>query len=199
MLTERAELELASRWGWVVCRGVVAVLFGLLAFSQPATVGLTLILMFAAYAFVSGLAAVVSAARGGREADPRWGTLLVEGLLYMAAGIVAALWPASTGLAFLWVVAGWAVVSGALEIASALRLRRVMEREWALGLAGVLSVAFGALVLVRPLAGGLAIVFWLGAYAIVFGVLQIVLGARLRAFARGHQDELPFRKLRQTT
>ena len=191
MLGEKAELGLASRWGWVVFRGVVAILFGLVAFSQPGTIGLTLVLMFAAYSFVSGIAAVVSAARGGRAHDPRWGTLLLEGLLYIAAGIVAVVWPASTGLAFLWVIAFWAIVSGALEIASAIRLRRVMEHEWALGLAGALSIAFGALLFMRPVVGGLAVVFWLGAYAIIFGVLQIVVGFRLRSFAHAHRGELP--------
>ncbi|HXT98925.1 MAG TPA: HdeD family acid-resistance protein [Polyangia bacterium] len=200
MLMEREELELSSRWGWVVARGVVAILFGLLAFSQPGTIGLTLVLMFAAYAFISGIAAVVSAAKGGREGAPRWGTLLFEGLLYIAAGIVAVLWPAAAGLAFLWVLAVWAIVGGAMEIASALRLRRVMEHEWALGLAGLLSVAFGVLVLFRPLVGGLAIVFWLGAYAIIFGVLQMVVGFRLRSYAHAHRGgDLPSAGLRQPT
>ena len=200
MLAEKEELGLASRWGWVVFRGVAAVLFGLLAFSRPGTVGLTLVLMFAAYSFVSGIAAVVCAVRGGRAGEPRWGTLLLEGLLYIAAGIVAVVWPASTGLAFIWVIAFWAIVSGALEIASAIRLRRVMEHEWALGLAGALSIAFGALMLFRPLVGGLAVVFWLGTYAIIFGVLQMAVGFRLRSFARGHRGgDLPAGGLRQAT
>ena len=139
MLGEKIEFGLASRWGWVVFRGVVAILFGLLAFAQPGTMGLTLVLMFAAYSFVSGIGALVSAARGGRAGDPRWGTLLLEGLLYMAAGIVAVLWPASTAVAFLGVIALWAIVTGGLEIASAIRLRKVIEHEWALGMAGAPS------------------------------------------------------------
>jgi uncharacterized membrane protein HdeD (DUF308 family) len=200
MRAEKEELGLGSRWGWVVFRGVVAVLFGLLAFSRPGTIGLTLVLMFAAYSFVSGIAAVVCAVRGGRAGAPRWGTLLLEGLLYIAAGIVAVLWPASTGLAFIWVIAFWAIVSGALEIASAIRLRRVIEHEWALGLAGALSIAFGALMLFRPVVGGLAVVFWLGAYAIIFGVLQMVVGFRLRSFARAHRGgDLPAQGLHQAT
>lgn len=200
MVAEPRELGLASRWGWVVFRGVVAVLFGLLAFSRPGTVGLTLVLMFAAYSFVSGIAAVVCAVRGGRAGEPRWGTLLLEGLLYIAAGIVAVLWPAWTGLTFVWVIAFWAIVSGALEIASAIRLRRVMEHEWALGLAGALSIALGALMLFRPVAGGLAVVFWLGAYAFIFGVLQMVVGFRLRSFARAQGGgNLPSEGLHQAT
>jgi uncharacterized membrane protein HdeD (DUF308 family) len=156
--------------------------------------------MFAAYSFVSGIAAVVCALRGSRGGESRWATLLLEGLLYLAAGIVAVLWPASTGLAFIWVIGFWAIISGALEIASAIRLRRVMEHEWALGLAGALSIAFGALMLLRPVVGGLAVVFWLGSYAIIFGVLQMVVGFRLRSFARGQRSgDLPAGGLRQPT
>jgi uncharacterized membrane protein HdeD (DUF308 family) len=191
MLGEKVEFGLASRWGWVVFRGVVAILFGLLAFAQPGTMGLTLVLMFAAYSFVSGIGALVSAARGGRAGDPRWGTFLLEGLLYMAAGIVAVLWPGSTAVAFLWVIALWAIITGGLEIASAIRLRKVIDHEWALGMAGALSIAFGALLLFRPMIGALAVVWWLGAYAVVFGILITVVGFRLRGYAHAHRGELP--------
>jgi uncharacterized membrane protein HdeD (DUF308 family) len=201
MLMAKSELGLASRWGWIVLRGVVAILFGLLAFSQPGTVGLALVLMFAAYSFVSGIGALVTAARGGRANDPRWGTFLLEGLVYVAAGIVAVLWPASTAMAFLWVIAFWAIITGALEIASAIRLRKAIEHEWALGLAGALSMAFGVLMLFRPLTGGLAVVWWLGAYAVIFGGLLVALGLRLRRVARDNESErhLPEEGLHQPT
>ena len=192
MLSERAELGLSSRWGWVVLRGVVAILFGLLAIAQPGTIGLTVVLMFAAYSFVSGIAALVSAARGGREGDSRWGMLLLEGLLYVAAGMAAVFWPASIALAFLWVLAVWSIVSGGLEIASAIRLRKIIEHEWTLALAGALSVAFGALLLFRPLVGALAVVWWLGAYAMVYGILMTVFGFRLRCYMHSHtSSDLP--------
>jgi uncharacterized membrane protein HdeD (DUF308 family) len=191
MLAEKAELGLSSRWGWVVLRGVVAILFGLLAIAQPGTIGLTVVLMFAAYSFVSGIAALVSAARGGREGDSRWGMLLLEGLLYVAAGMVAVFWPASTALAFLWVLAFWSIISGGLEIASAIRLRKIIEHEWTLALAGIVSIAFGALLLFRPLVGAVAVVWWLGAYAMVYGILMTVFGFRLRGYMRAHKsDEL---------
>jgi uncharacterized membrane protein HdeD (DUF308 family) len=192
MLSERAELGLSSRWGWVVLRGVVAILFGLLAIAQPGTIGLTVVLMFAAYSFVSGIAALVSAARGGREGDSRWGMLLLEGLLYVAAGMAAVFWPASIALAFLWVLAVWSIISGGLEIASAVRLRKIIEHEWTLALAGALSVAFGALLLFRPLVGALAVVWWLGAYAMVYGILMTVFGFRLRSYMHSHTSgDLP--------
>jgi uncharacterized membrane protein HdeD (DUF308 family) len=180
---------------------VVAILFGLLAFAEPATIGFALILMFAVYAFVSGIAALVSAARGARAREPRWGTVLLEGLLYVVAGAVAVFWPGSTAVAFFWVLALWAIVSGALEIASAIRLRHYLEREWAFGLAGAVSILFGVVVLFRPVVGALAMVWWLGAYAVVFGALMIVGGIRLRRYAHSFQvgGHLPEDGLHQPT
>jgi uncharacterized membrane protein HdeD (DUF308 family) len=201
MLTQREELEFASRWGWVVFRGVVAILFGLVAFAEPRTVGFALVLIFAVYAFVSGIAALVSAARGARAREPRWGTVLLEGLLYIVAGAIAVLWPGSTAVAFVWVIAFWAIFSGALEIASAVRLRHWIEHEWALGLAGAVSILFGLLMLFRPVVGALAVVWWLGAYAVVFGALMIAVGLRLRRFAHSLEGggHLPEEGLHQPT
>jgi uncharacterized membrane protein HdeD (DUF308 family) len=196
MLMAKEDLGLASKWGWVVLRGVVGVLFGLIAFSRPGAMAASIVLVFGCYAFISGIATVVAAARSGR-AGYSWGALLVEGLLGIAVGAVALLWPASTALAFVWLIACWAIISGVLEIASAIRLRKVIEHEWALGIAGALSVAFGLLMLYRPIAGGLAVVWWLGAYALIFGVMMIVLGFRLRSFARRAGGELPTEALRQ--
>src|SRR5258707_15296474 len=130
------ELEIASRWGWVVFRGVAAIAFGCLAFAQPATMGVTLVLLFGAYAFIAGIATFVAAARGGRAGAPRWGTLLFEGLLSIGVGVVAVLWPGTTALAFVWVVGVWAIVSGVLGIATAVKLRQVIENEWGVGVAG---------------------------------------------------------------
>jgi uncharacterized membrane protein HdeD (DUF308 family) len=183
MLTERLqreeELGIASKWGWVVLRGVVAILFGLLAFSHPGAITLGLVLLFGAYAFISGVAAIVSAARRER-AGASWGALLAEGILGVAVAVIAVLWPASAALAFVWVIGAWAIMTGALEIATAVRLRKVIEHEWTLGLAGAISIAFGLLMLFRPVIGGLALVFWLGGYAFVIGILLVVLGFKLR-------------------
>src|SRR4051812_23337468 len=143
MLVASEEVGLASRWGWVVLRGVAAVLFGVLAFTRPAVIGMSLVLLFGAYAFVGGVATVISAARGGQAGEPRWGAMLIEGLLGIAAAIAAVVWPAAVALAFVWVIAAWAIATGALEIATAIRLRKIIAHEWALGLAGAMTVAFG--------------------------------------------------------
>src|SRR4029077_9129674 len=90
--TERGTSGLASRWGWVVFRGVVGVLFGLIAFARPGSMAFTMVLVFGCYAFASGLATVIAAARTGKEGG-RWGALLIEGLLGVAIGALALLWP----------------------------------------------------------------------------------------------------------
>jgi uncharacterized membrane protein HdeD (DUF308 family) len=201
MLMDKAEVGFAQdglvqKWGWVVARGVIAVLFGLIAFSRPGPMAFGMVLLFGCFAFAAGIATVIAAARSGR-AGSNWGALLVEGLLSIAIGVLAVLWPASTALAFVWLIGAWALLSGALEIAAAVRLRKVIEKEWVLGIAGALSIAFGLLMFYRPLAGGIAVVWWLGAYALVSGVMMIVLGFRLRSYARTHRSELPAEGLHQ--
>jgi uncharacterized membrane protein HdeD (DUF308 family) len=155
----------------------------------------TMVLVFGVYAFVSGVATVIASARSGRAGDS-WGTLLLEGLLGIGAGVVALLWPAATALAFVWVIGIWAIAIGALEIASAIKLRKLIAHEWAMGIAGAISIAFGLLAFYRPLSGGLAIVWWLGAYALLFGVMSIVVGFRLRRLAHP-REELPAGGLHQ--
>jgi uncharacterized membrane protein HdeD (DUF308 family) len=187
----REEFGLPSKWGWVVFRGVVAILFGLIAFARPGAMAFSMVLLFGCFAFIAGISTVIAAARSGR-AGQSWGALLVEGLLGIAIGALAVLWPASTALAFVWLIGAWALLTGVLEIVSAIRLRKLIEHEWALGIAGALSVAFGLLMFYRPIAGGVAVMWWLGAYAVLFGVLMIVLGFRLRSFAHSHRrGELP--------
>jgi uncharacterized membrane protein HdeD (DUF308 family) len=198
MLLEKTEAGLASRWGWVVTRGVLGILFGLVAFSRPGAMAFSMVLLFGCFAFAAGIATVIAAARRGRAGDS-WGALLVEGLLGIAVGAVALLWPASTALAFVWMIGVWAIASGALEIASAIKLRKILEHEWLLAIAGALSIAFGLLMFYRPLAAGVAVVWWLGAYAAMFGLLMVVLGFRLRSLQRTIRGggELPTEGLRQ--
>jgi uncharacterized membrane protein HdeD (DUF308 family) len=190
MLTSRDETSLASRWGWIVTRGVVAILFGILALSRPGPMTLSLVMLFAAYAFVGGIATIITAAQRGRIGES-WGMLMLDGVLGVAVAVVAVLWPASTALAFVWVLAAWAIITGALEIGSAINLRKVIDHEWSLGLAGALTILLGLLMLFRPLAGGLAVVWTLGVYAIIFGVCNIALGFRLRSLTHGHRGQLP--------
>src|SRR3989442_14533702 len=117
------------------------------------------------------------AAVAGRTGRPWWQPLL-EGVVSVAAGVIAFGWPGLTALALLWVIAGWAIVTGVLEIVAAVRLRKHIGNEWWLALSGVASVGFGGLLVVAPGAGALAVTPWIGAYAGLFGVLRIGLGVR---------------------
>jgi uncharacterized membrane protein HdeD (DUF308 family) len=178
------DIETLVRNWWVVAlRGVAGVLFGIFTFFAPGISLAALVLLFGAYALVDGILAIVSAFR--RRGAGRWWVLLLEGLIGVAAAVVTFVWPAITALALLYVIAVWALLTGIVEIAAAIQLRRVITGEWLLALSGVLSLVLGALLIAFPRAGALAVVIWIGAYALVFGVLLIVLGVRLRAWAQG--------------
>jgi uncharacterized membrane protein HdeD (DUF308 family) len=181
---------LADRWWMPVVRGVVAILFGVVALFMPGISLLALVVLWGAYALVDGVVNVAHAfkrARGGTS----WGWLLFEGLVSVAAGVVTFLWPGITALALLVVIAVWAVITGVAEIAAAIRLRKQITDEWLLGLSGALSIAFGVILLLRPQAGAVALVWLIGAYAIAFGALLIGLGMRLYRWHRGAERQLP--------
>ena len=177
---------LARNWWAVLLRGVAGIVFGILTLLSPAVSLTALVLLFGAYAFVDGLFAIVSAIRAHSTSD-RWWLLLVEGVAGVAAGVLTAIWPGITALVLLYLIAAWALVTGGLEIAAAIRLRKVITGEWLLALAGILSVALGVILVLFPAPGALALVMWIGAYALVSGVLLTVLGFRLRSFGKFHR------------
>jgi uncharacterized membrane protein HdeD (DUF308 family) len=170
---------LGRNWWALAVRGVVAVLLGLIAFIMPGVTLAAIVLLFGAYAVVDGIFAIVAAVRAA-EHHERWWTLALQGVVDILAGIIAFVWPAATALALLFLVAFWAIVTGVLEIAAAIRLRREIQGEWLLILSGILSVLFGGVLLALPTAGLLVIVWWIGAYALVSGVVLIALAFKLR-------------------
>jgi uncharacterized membrane protein HdeD (DUF308 family) len=171
--------SLSQNWWLLVLRGVLGILFGLAAFVWPGITLLTLIVMFGVYAIVDGLIAVGTGLSRTKD-SPRWWTFLVEGLLSIGAGVVALLWPGLTTLVLIYMIAVWAIFTGILEVVAAIRLRHEITNEWMLALGGLISVGLGILLFLQPAAGSLAIVWTIAAYAIIFGVLLVVLGFRLR-------------------
>lgn len=170
---------LANNWWAVALRGVAAIIFGILTFVFPGITLELLVLWFGVYAIFDGVLNLIAA---WRHHDPaqRWWVLAVEGLAGIAAGVLTFIWPAITTVVLLFLIAAWAIVTGILEIAAAVRLRRVIAGEWLLALMGILSVFFGFLLILAPVAGALAVVWWIGAYAFVFGILMVALAFRLR-------------------
>jgi uncharacterized membrane protein HdeD (DUF308 family) len=180
-------LEVMTKYWWTVAlRGALAVLFGVIALGWPGITVIVLVALFGAYALVDGVIALGQAIVGGRQTIGRRGWLVLEGVVDVIAGVVTFVWPGITALALLLLIAAWAVVTGLLEIVAAIRLREEIKGEWVLALTGAVSVLFGVLLAVRPGAGALAVVWVIGAYAIVFGVSLIALGVRLRRL--GHES-----------
>jgi uncharacterized membrane protein HdeD (DUF308 family) len=173
---------MAQYWWAFVLRGLAAIIFGILAYVWPGITLTALVLLFGAYALWDGVFALIGAFRS--QGDRRW-SLILEGIVGIAAGLLTFLWPGAATFALLYIIAGWAVVTGILEIIAAIRLREVIEGEWLLLLSGLLSVLFGIVIAFWPAAGLLAITWIIGAYAVAFGILLVVLGFRLRNLRRG--------------
>jgi uncharacterized membrane protein HdeD (DUF308 family) len=177
-------LETLTRFWWlVVLRGVAAVIFGLLAVIWPGVTLIVLAALFALYVIVDGLVALGTAAFG-RHDPGRRGWLVVEGIAGVVIGVVVLAWPHVTTLALLWLIAAWALLTGILEIVTAVLLRRDIQGEWMLALGGALSVLFGILLAIWPATGALALVVLIGVYAIIFGVVLVGLGLRLHRVRR---------------
>jgi len=175
--------QVSRHYWWILgIRGLLAVLFGLAAIVWPRLTLLVLVLLFGAYALVDGVIAVVVSLQV-RRVFTRWWVLLLEGLVGIIAGLLTFLWPGITALVLLYVIAFWAIVTGVFEIAAALSGWLPVAQEWSLALAGVLSVLLGVLLAILPGVGLLSLVWLIGVYAIVFGVLLLIRAFQLRRAA----------------
>jgi uncharacterized membrane protein HdeD (DUF308 family) len=182
--SDSAAQTLVQNWWLFTLRGILGIIFGCIALIFPGPTMLSLVIVFSAYMLVDGVAGIISAVRAIRKKD-RWGLLLFEGLLNIAVGIVAFLWPDITVIAFVLLVAAWAIVSGALMTAAGFRLN-VPHGRWWLVLGGLLSLAYGALLVATPLIGAIVLTWWMGAYALAFGVALVVFSFKLRSRQHPH-------------
>ena len=175
----------SSNWWALALRGIAGILLGLLAFSWPGVTIAAVVTLFGLYALVDGVFAIIAAMRGVREHE-RWGWMLVEGIASVLAGLVALFMPLLGAIALVWIIALWAIVTGALEIGAAVKLRKIIEHEWMLMLVGMLSLALGFIIVLQPGVGFAVIATWIGAYALVAGSVTLVLAFRVRKWAREH-------------
>jgi uncharacterized membrane protein HdeD (DUF308 family) len=172
---------MAGNWWLEVLRGVAAIIFGILAFAWPGITLLTLVLFWGAFALVDGVLAIIAAVKGGNPM-PRW-WLAIVGLAGLAAGALTFLMPGLTALVLVTFIAVWAIILGVMEIVGAIKLRKEIQGEWLLILNGAISVLFGLVLLWRPVTGAIALVWIIGAYAIILGVIYVMFGLKLRKHA----------------
>jgi uncharacterized membrane protein HdeD (DUF308 family) len=172
---------LFRNWWVLLLRGLVAIAFGVLVWLQPGISLAALVLLFGAYSMADGILSIWTAIAERKERE-HWGLLLVGGLLGIGVGILTFLVPGITALALLFYIAVWAIATGVLEIVAAIRLRKEIEGEWLLILSGLVSVVFGIVLMARPGAGALAVLWLIATYAVVFGILLVILAFKARSF-----------------
>ena len=188
--------QLARQWDWITLRGVVALGFGVMAFVWPEPTLIALTRVWGAYVFLDGVLALMAAYRIRDQRKPLW-PLLIVGVLGIAAGIVAFIWPDISAWSLLLLIAAWALVMGAFQIASAITIRKSIDNEWLLGLSGIISMIFGVVMIAYPRAGALAVAWTIGTFAIPFGLLLIMLGFRLRRYSmvpESRTNNIPLRQ-----
>jgi uncharacterized membrane protein HdeD (DUF308 family) len=165
---------LAQHWWVLLLRGLVAIAFGLLAFARPGITIAALVLLWGAYALVDGVFEVIAGVRA------KYGSLILLGILGIAAGLVTFFWPGITAITLLYIIAFWAIVAGVMQISAAIRLRKEVQGEWLWILSGLCTVILGVLLIARPGAGALAVMTLIAAFAIVWGFLLVILAFRLK-------------------
>jgi uncharacterized membrane protein HdeD (DUF308 family) len=194
MLASKARCDalsevLAESWWAVGLRGIFGILFGLICLLTPGVAVEVFVILFAAYMLVDGVFAIVGGIKAARNGE-RWGLLILEGIVDLAAGLVAVLWPAITLVALIWIVAIWAIVSGALMLSAAFALNLDHGRWW-LALGGIASVIFGILLVIEPLIGAVVLTLWIGAYALVFGIFLLILAFQLHSKQEERERKAP--------
>ncbi|HEX7979909.1 MAG TPA: HdeD family acid-resistance protein [Gemmatimonadaceae bacterium] len=177
--------EMTSNWWALALRGAVSILLGLVAITMPGLTIAAIVTVFGVYAIIEGVLAIMASIRGIREHD-RWGWMMVEGVVGICAGLIAFFMPGVGALAIIWLIAAWAVLTGALEIAAGFRLRKIIEGEWLLILTGVLAIVLGFFMVSRPGMGVVLLTTWLGVWAILSGITLMVLAFRIKRWANEH-------------
>jgi uncharacterized membrane protein HdeD (DUF308 family) len=171
--------SVSSKWWLFLLRGLAAIIVAVIAFTQPGSALIALVLVLGFYSFLAGVFLLVAAATG--IGGDRWWALLLEGIIGIVVALVIWSWPISSVVAFVYFVAAWLIITGVLQIAAGIRLRDVIDNEWLYILAGIISVAFGIWVFRSPSQGAVATAYLFGWYFLFFGIMQTIFAFRLRS------------------
>ena len=178
-------LVLLGEWRGLAIRGALALLFGIITLIWPGLTILALVLLFGAFVLVDGIIILAGVLGKAPGTEDRRALLIFRGVLGVGIGIMTLIWPDITALSLLWLIAAWAIITGILEIAVAISMRRELRHEWLLGIFGVLSLLFGIMLAITPGAGALVITWLIGWYALISGVVLLYLAWRLRQAEAG--------------
>jgi len=165
---------LAQHWWVILLRGLLAILFGICAYLWPGPTLAFVVLLWGAYALVDGIFELIAGIKG------KWGALVFLGILGIAAGLITFFYPGITAIALVWVIAFWAILVGIMQISAAIRLRKEVQGEWLWILTGILTVVLGVLLIARPGAGALSVLWLIAAFAIVWGILLCILAFKVK-------------------
>ena len=173
---------LARNWWAFAIRGLIAIIFGIIAIFFPATAFLSLVLVFGIFALIDGIFSIVAVFVSHAHSESWW-WLVIEGAFGILIGILTLIQPAAMAFAWIFVIAAWAIVTGILEIFTAIRLRKMITGEGWMIVSGILSILFGILVAFSPASGMFAVGLVIGLYALMFGITMLMLAFRLRKHA----------------
>ena len=182
--------QMFRHWWLFIVRGVLAIVFGVLALIWPGATNLILVLMFGAFALVDGIFNIAAGITFHKYFE-RWWAVLLEGLAGIVLGFLTFFWPGITALALLFLIAAWAIVTGIFEIVAAIQFRRVILGEWVMILIGLLSIVLGILLIVFPAIGALSLMWLIGIYAISAGIMQIIFAFRLHGIKSDIEHIIP--------
>ncbi|MBV8074194.1 MAG: HdeD family acid-resistance protein [Candidatus Eremiobacteraeota bacterium] len=176
--------SLKEHWWALLIRGIVAVLFGIICFWETGAALFALVIVIGAFFIVDGVMMVIGAVRSSSASGPaQWWWQIIAGVAGIIAGILTFTWPGMTAYVLTIFVAAWAIVTGVLELVTAIRLRATIPNEWLWIINGVLSILLGILVFANPTGGAVALMWVLGFYALLAGFTMIGLALRLRGLA----------------
>jgi len=173
---------LQENWWVIALRGILGIVFGLIALFLPGVTILSIVLVFSAYMLVDGAFSVAGAIRS-RNKNEQWGWLLLNGVVSIITAVLAYLWPVITALAFVLLIAVWSIIGGAVQLAAGFRMNREERGRGWLIFGGILSILFGALLVISPLLGAIVLTWWLGAYILVSSILLLIIAFSVKSNA----------------
>lgn len=171
--------DLSRNWWVLLIRGILAVIFGVIAILSPVSTLAVLVMVIGAYYLVDGIFSIITSLTAP-EGYRGWVWMLVSGIAGVVIGLVTFFMPGVTALVLLYFVIAWLIVTGVTQVVAGIRLRKEIKGEFFLIAGGIVSVLFALYLLINPGVGALGVIWLIGAYAIFFGVLMVFTAFRLR-------------------